>query len=112
MVATVRSRTASSESSWTQKQSKGEYLGYDCANNERIILKKGHRRISPKCNEVEINTHRALGNNVAEEFLIDNSSIPLLFEVETKQHSHLRLIRLILWIHLKQTYTLLIKQKN
>lgn len=52
-------------------------------------------------------THRALGNNVAEELLIDHRSIPLLFEIETKQHSDLRLIRRILWIHLGLRHTLL-----
>ncbi len=57
------------------------------------------------------NPHRALGNNVAEELLIDESSIPLLFEIETKQHSHLRLIWLIVWIHLGQRHTMLIKEK-
>ena len=45
-------------------------------------------------------THRALGNNIAEEFLIDKSSVPLLFEIETKQHSHLSVVRLVGWIHL------------
>lgn len=47
-------------------------------------------------------THRSLGNDVAEELLIDKRSIPLLFEIETKQHSHLSLIRLVVGIHLGQ----------
>lgn len=56
-------------------------------------------------------THQALGNNVAEEFLIDKPSVSLLFEMETKQHSHLSLIRLIVWVHLGQRHRLLLKQK-
>lgn len=53
------------------------------------------------------NTHRTLGDNIVEEFLVDNSSISLLFEVETKQDSHLSLIRLIFRIHLKQRQILI-----
>lgn len=49
-------------------------------------------------------THRALGHDVAEEFLIDEPSIPLLFEIKTEQHSHLSLIRLIVWVHLGQRH--------
>ena len=52
-----------------------------------------------KCTKV---THRALGNHVAEELLIDQRSIPLLFEIETEQHSDLWLIGLVVWIHLEQ----------
>lgn len=50
-------------------------------------------------------THRALGHNVAKELLIDEPSVPLLFEIEAEQHPHLSLIRLILRIHLGQTHT-------
>lgn len=57
------------------------------------------------------NTHRTLGNNIVEELLVDNSSISLLLEVETKQDSHLGLLRLVFWIHLKQKQTFII-QKN
>lgn len=49
-------------------------------------------------------THRALGNNVAEELLVDLSSVSLLLEVETKQHSDLRLVGLIVWIHLERKH--------
>lgn len=62
--------------------------------------------------KIKVDTHRSLGNNVAEEFLIDEPSVPLLFEIETKQHSHLSLIRLIVWIHLGQSHTLLIRKLN
>lgn len=48
------------------------------------------------------NTHRTLGYNIVKEFLVDNSSISLLLEVQTKQDSHFGLIRLIFWINLKQ----------
>lgn len=61
---------------------------------------------------IKADTHRALGNNVAEEFLINQPSVPPLFEIETKQHSHLSLIRLIVWIHLGQSHTLLIRKLN
>lgn len=55
---------------------------------------------------MKVKTHRALGNNVPEEFLINEPRVPLLFEIETKQHSHLSLIRLVVWIHLGQRHTL------
>lgn len=45
-------------------------------------------------------THRALGDDIAEEILVNDSSIPLLFEVETKENSDLWLIWLIGWVHL------------
>lgn len=93
MVATVRSRTASSES---LSQTTGKQMTCDCAD----IIELFHRTFMR-------NTHRTLGNNTVEEFLVDYSSISLLFEVETKQDSHLSLIRLIFWIHLKQTQTFL-----
>lgn len=54
--------------------------------------------------KVTIVTHRALGNHVAEEFLIDKRSIPLLFEIEAKQHSHLGVVRLIVGVHLGQKH--------
>lgn len=59
-----------------------------------------------------IYTHRALGNDIIKELLVDDSSIALLFEVETKQDSHLHLIRLIFWIHLKKVQTFITKNVN
>lgn len=85
MVATVRSRTASSESWWTHRGLEGEHLP-----DVMMIKTTG----SPE-------THGALGDDVVEEVLIDDASVPLLFQVESKQHPDLRLIRLVVWIHLQ-----------
>lgn len=50
-------------------------------------------------------SHRALGNNVVEELLVNFASVSLLLEVETKQNSDLGLIGLIVWIHLENKNT-------
>lgn len=81
-------------------------------NTSDMIVPRMILSDSEEHKDMEVSTHRALGNNIAEEFLVNNPSIPLLLEVEAKQHPHLRLIGLVLWIHLKQTRTLLIDLEN
>lgn len=47
-------------------------------------------------------SHRSLGDDVTEKAFINEGIVPLLLEVQPKQHSHLLLIRLVLGVHLRE----------
>lgn len=48
-----------------------------------------------------LSAYSAAGDDVAEELLIDDAVVPLLFQVQPEQHPHFLFLGLVGWIHLK-----------